>query len=91
MNMDMSLDPAVVDPSRSAAARTASLAAGVDGALADEAAVDRAPGDGALVGEDGAIVLMRIMGLIIMAIAVEFLIAGLTPIVREMLQITPTG
>ena len=45
----------------------------------------------AFFGEDGAIVLMRIMGLIIMAIAVEFLIAGLTPIVREMLQITPTG
>lgn len=38
-------------------------------------------------GESGTIVLMRLMGLIIMAIAVEFLFAGLTPIVREMLDI----
>lgn len=38
-------------------------------------------------GESGTIVLMRLMGLIIMAIAVEFLFAGLTPIVREMLGI----
>lgn len=38
-------------------------------------------------GESGTIVLMRIMGLIIMAIAIEFLIAGLTPIVRTMLGI----
>lgn len=46
----------------------------------------------AFFGENGAIVLMRIMGLIIMAIAIEFLIAGLTPIVREMLAIpVPTG
>ena len=45
----------------------------------------------AFFGVNGAIVLMRIMGLIIMAIAVEFLIAGLTPIVREMLQIAPAG
>lgn len=44
----------------------------------------------AFFGQNGAIVLMRIMGLIIMAIAVEFLVAGLTPIVREMLRI-PAG
>jgi multiple antibiotic resistance protein len=41
----------------------------------------------AFFGESGTIVLMRLMGLIIMAIAVEFLVAGLTPIVREILQI----
>ena len=41
----------------------------------------------AFFGESGTIVLMRLMGLIIMAIAVEFLVAGLTPIVREMLGI----
>jgi multiple antibiotic resistance protein len=41
----------------------------------------------AFFGESGTIVLMRLMGLIIMAIAVEFLVAGLTPIVREMLAI----
>jgi multiple antibiotic resistance protein len=41
----------------------------------------------AFFGESGTIVLMRLMGLIIMAIAIEFLFAGLTPIVREMLGI----
>jgi len=39
----------------------------------------------AVFGESGAIVAMRLMGLIIMAIAVEFLVAGLTPIVQEIL------
>lgn len=42
-------------------------------------------------GESGTIVLLRLMGLILMTIAVEFLITGLTPIVREMLLITPPG
>jgi multiple antibiotic resistance protein len=45
----------------------------------------------AFFGENGTIVLLRLMGLIIMAIAVEFLVTGLTPIVREMLEITPAG
>ncbi len=40
-----------------------------------------------VLGHDGTLVLMRLMGLIIMAIAIEFLVAGLTPIVREMLHI----
>ena len=45
----------------------------------------------AFFGENGTIVLLRLMGLIIMTIAIEFLITGMTPIVREMLQITPVG
>ncbi|NCS82529.1 MAG: antibiotic resistance protein MarC, partial [Ignavibacteria bacterium] len=32
-------------------------------------------------------VLMRIMGLIVMVIAIEFFFAGLTPLVRNMLKI----
>lgn len=40
-----------------------------------------------VLGHDGTLVLMRLMGLIIMTIAIEFLVAGLTPIVREMLDI----
>jgi len=39
------------------------------------------------LGDSGNKVLMRIMGLIVMVIAVEFLFSGLTPIVREMLMI----
>ncbi|MEJ2613458.1 MAG: NAAT family transporter [Ignavibacteriaceae bacterium] len=39
------------------------------------------------LGESGNKVLMRIMGLIVMVIAVEFLFSGLTPIVRNMLMI----
>ncbi|MFZ0456602.1 MAG: MarC family protein [Ignavibacteriaceae bacterium] len=39
------------------------------------------------LGDSGNKVLMRIMGLIVMVIAVEFLFSGLTPIVREMLKI----
>lgn len=38
-----------------------------------------------LIGETGNIVLMRLMGLIVMVIAVEFFFAGLTPIIRKML------
>lgn len=41
-----------------------------------------------VLGHDGTLVLMRLMGLIIMAIAIEFLVAGLTPIVRQMLDIS---
>lgn len=39
------------------------------------------------LGDSGNKVLMRIMGLIVMVIAVEFLFSGLTPIVRDMLMI----
>lgn len=38
------------------------------------------------LGESGNKVLLRLMGLITMVIAVEFFFAGLTPIVRKMLQ-----
>lgn len=41
------------------------------------------------LGDSGNNVLMRIMGLIVMAIAVEFFFSGLTPILREIFQITP--
>lgn len=40
-----------------------------------------------LIGENGNKVMLRLMGLIIMVIAVEFFFNGLTPIVREMLRI----
>lgn len=39
------------------------------------------------IGENGNKVMLRLMGLIVMVIAVEFFFAGLTPIVREMLKI----
>lgn len=39
------------------------------------------------MGETGNNVMMRLMGLIIMVIAVEFFISGLTPIIRQMLAI----
>ncbi len=39
------------------------------------------------LGENGNKVLMRIMGLIVLVIAVEFLFSGLTPLVRTMLKI----
>lgn len=39
------------------------------------------------LGENGNKVLMRIMGLIVMVIAVEFLFSGLTPLVRQMLML----
>lgn len=39
----------------------------------------------ALIGENGNKVVMRLMGLIVMVIAVEFFFAGLGPIVREMM------
>ncbi|MFZ1291329.1 MAG: NAAT family transporter [Melioribacteraceae bacterium] len=39
------------------------------------------------LGETGNKVLMRIMGLIVMVIAVEFMFSGLTPLVRKMLKI----
>lgn len=40
-----------------------------------------------VLGEDGNKVMMRLMGLIVMVIAVEFFFAGLTPMVRTMLRI----
>ncbi len=39
------------------------------------------------LGENGNKVLMRIMGLIVMVIAVEFLFSGLKPIIRDILKI----
>lgn len=41
----------------------------------------------AFMGTNGTKVLTRIMGLIVMVIAIEYLKNGLTPIVREMLQL----
>lgn len=41
------------------------------------------------LGTSGTKVMMRIMGLIVMVIAVEFFFSGLTPIVREMLLLEP--
>ena len=38
------------------------------------------------LGENGNKVLMRIMGLIVMVIAVEFMFSGLKPLVRDLLQ-----
>jgi multiple antibiotic resistance protein len=39
------------------------------------------------LGERGSKVMIRLMGLIVMVIAVEFFFAGLTPLVRSMLKI----
>ena len=41
----------------------------------------------AFIGEDGNSVLLRIMGLILMVLAVEFIIGGMTPILREIFQV----
>ncbi|WP_442604181.1 MarC family protein [Paenibacillus sp. KN14-4R] len=41
-----------------------------------------------ILGETGNNVLMRIMGLIVMVIAVEFLVSGLKPIIRDILNIS---
>ena len=38
-----------------------------------------------VLGDTGNKVMMRLMGLIVMVIAVEFFFAGLTPIVKNML------
>lgn len=40
-----------------------------------------------IIGENGNKVMMRIMGLIVMVIAVEFLFSGLKPIIRDILMI----
>jgi multiple antibiotic resistance protein len=40
-----------------------------------------------ILGETGNNILMRLMGLIVMVIAVEFIVSGLTPIVRTILKI----
>jgi multiple antibiotic resistance protein len=42
-----------------------------------------------LLGETGNKILMKLMGLIMMVIAVEFFFAGLRPIVQSMLGIVP--
>jgi len=39
------------------------------------------------LGETGNKIMLKLMGLIVMVIAIEFFFAGLTPIVRNMLQI----
>lgn len=41
-----------------------------------------------LIGENGNKVMMRLMGLIVMVIAVEFFFSGLRPILREILKIS---
>ena len=40
-----------------------------------------------LIGENGNKVMLRLMGLIVMVIAVEFFFGGLTPIIREIFKI----
>ena len=40
-----------------------------------------------LIGENGNKVMLRLMGLIVMVIAVEFFFSGLRPIIREILKI----
>lgn len=39
------------------------------------------------IGETGNKIMMKLMGLIVMVIAVEFMVAGLTPIIRDILMI----
>jgi multiple antibiotic resistance protein len=43
-----------------------------------------------LLGETGNKIMIKLMGLIMMVIAVEFFFAGLKPIVQSMLNITPS-
>jgi multiple antibiotic resistance protein len=38
-----------------------------------------------ILGETGNKVLLRLMGLIVMVIAVEFFFSGLTPVIREII------
>jgi multiple antibiotic resistance protein len=40
-----------------------------------------------VIGENGNKVMLRLMGLIVMVIAVEFFFAGLTPILRGIFEI----
>jgi multiple antibiotic resistance protein len=42
-----------------------------------------------LLGDTGNKILMRLMGLIVMVIAIEFFLSGLRPIVRDILMIKP--
>ena len=42
-----------------------------------------------LLGDTGNKILMRLMGLIMMVIAVEFFFSGLTPIIQGIFNITP--
>jgi multiple antibiotic resistance protein len=39
------------------------------------------------LGETGNKIMMRLMGLIVMVIAIEFMLNGLRPIVRDLLMI----
>ncbi len=39
------------------------------------------------LGETGNKIMLKLMGLIVMVIAVEFFFAGLTPIIREILML----
>ncbi|MGO4269666.1 MarC family protein [Paenibacillus sp. TAF58] len=41
------------------------------------------------IGPTGNNVLMRLMGLIVMVIAIEFMVSGITPIIRQILKISP--
>ncbi len=43
------------------------------------------------LGDTGNKVMMRLMGLIVMVIAVEFFFSGLTPILQEIFNVTPTA
>ena len=43
------------------------------------------------LGDTGNKVMMRLMGLIVMVIAVEFFFSGLTPILQEIFNITPAS
>ena len=40
-----------------------------------------------IIGETGNKIMMKLMGLIVMVIAVEFMVSGLTPIIRGILKI----
>ena len=46
---------------------------------------------GRLLGETGNKITMKLMGLIMMVIAVEFFFAGLKPILQSIFQITPVS
>jgi multiple antibiotic resistance protein len=42
-----------------------------------------------LLGDTGNKIMMRLMGLIMMVIAVEFFFSGLTPIIQDIFNVTP--
>lgn len=43
------------------------------------------------LGDSGNKVMMRIMGLVVMVIAVEFFVAGITPVMQDILNGSVTG